>query len=48
MIADTLERGEVLPQNIIANYKKYYKETSIPHRQDKAGILKSFWRNLNI
>ncbi|MBP3924326.1 hypothetical protein J6E39_03700 [bacterium] len=48
MIASTLEKGDSLPQNIIANYNKYYKETSIPHQNNKAGILKSFFRYLNI
>lgn len=48
MIASTLEKGDSLPQNIIANYNKYYKETSIPHQNNKVGILKSFFRYLNI
>ncbi len=48
MIANTLEKGDDLPQNIIAAYKKYYTETSIPHEKSKSGILKSFLRYLNI
>jgi len=48
MIANTLEKGDNLPQNIIANYNKYYKATSIPHTDNKRGILKSFLRYLNI
>jgi hypothetical protein len=48
MIADTLESGENLPQNIIESYKKFYKSTSIPHAKNRSGLLKSFWRNLNI
>ena len=48
MIADTLETGENLPNNIIENYRKFYKEASIPHQKNKLGALKSFWRNLNI
>ena len=48
LIATTLEKGESLPDNIIANYKKYYKSANIPHTNDNQGLLKSFFRNLNI
>ncbi|MCI1274271.1 MAG: hypothetical protein LKG27_07565 [Clostridiaceae bacterium] len=48
MIANTLERGENLPQNIIANYKKYYKSANIPHSKTRLGFWKSFLRYLNI
>lgn len=48
MISQTLERGESLPDNIIRNYEKYYPESNIPHRHDKAGSIKSFLRFLNI
>lgn len=48
MLSQTLERGESLPDNIIRNYEKYYPESNIPHRHDKAGALKSFLRFLNI
>jgi len=48
MLSETLARGESLPDNIIRNYEKYYPESSIPHRHDKAGAIKSFLRFLNI
>lgn len=43
-----LERGENLPTNIIENYKKYYDSAPILHKENTQGLLKSFWRNLNI
>ncbi len=48
MIAHTLESGESLPDNIIRNYELYYPDNSVPHKHDKAGALKSFFRFLNI
>lgn len=48
MIAHTLEMGENLPDNIIRNYELYYSPDSIPHKHDKQGALKSFFRFLNI
>ena len=43
-----LDRGEDLPSNIIANYKKYYDSAPILHKDNAQGLLKSFWRNLNV
>ena len=48
MIAFTLEKGENLPDNIIRNYELYYPVDSLPHKHDKSGALKSFFRFLNI
>lgn len=48
MIAHTLEMGESLPDNIIRNYEIYYSPDSIPHKHDRQGALKSFFRFLNI
>lgn len=43
-----LERGENLPENIIANYKKYYDSAPILHKNTPHGFFKSFWKTLNI
>lgn len=48
LIAQTLENGEDLPDNIIRNYEKYYKESNIPHAKNSGGVVKSFLRYLNI
>lgn len=48
MISQTLESGENLPDNIIRNYEKYYPESNVPHKHDKEGTIKSFFRFLNI
>ena len=43
-----LDRGEDLPSNIIANYKKYSDSAPILHKDNAQGLFKSFWRNLNV
>jgi len=43
----TLERGEDLPANIIANYKRYYDSAPILHKNTPQGFFKSFWKSLN-
>lgn len=43
-----LERGEDLPENIIANYKKYYDSAPILHKNTPQGFFKGFWKSLNI
>lgn len=47
-ISQVLERGEDLPENIIKNYEKYYSCANIPHEENTKGLLKSFFRFLNI
>lgn len=47
-IAQLLDRGEDLPSNIIEGYKKYYKDTAVPHSDNMKGLLKSLCRFLNI
>jgi hypothetical protein len=47
-LANTLEKGSDLPDNIIRNYEKFYETTSIPHEQNSKGFWKSFMRFLNI
>jgi len=48
MISQILESGEDLPDNIIKNYEKYYKEANIPHLDNAAGNIKRFFRFLNL
>ncbi len=48
MISQILETGEDLPDNIIKNYEKYYKEANIPHSNNAAGNIKRFFRFLNL
>ena len=47
-ISDTLAKGQDLPDNIINNYKKYYKSAVIPHEKNTHGFLKGFMKFLNI
>ncbi len=47
-LADLMERGENLPENIIKNYENYYPCANIPHEENSKGFLKSFFRFLNI
>ncbi len=48
MLSHILEKGEDLPDNVIKNYKKYYKSANIPNGNDAIGLVKSFLRFLNI
>lgn len=48
LIWQTLESGADLPDNIIRNYEKYYKEPNIPHAENSRGVMKRFLRYLNI
>lgn len=48
LVAHILENGEDLPDNVIKNYKKYYKSANIPNGNDARGLIKSFLRFLNI
>lgn len=48
MLANILEKGEDLPDNIIKAYRKYYKSANIPNGNDARGLIRSFLRFLNI
>jgi len=48
MLANILERGEDLPDNIIKGYEKYYPAANIPNEESIQGFWKSFMRFLNI
>ncbi len=43
-----LDKGEDLPENIIANYKKYYDSAPILHKNTPTGFFKGFWKSLNL
>ena len=47
-IANILDMGENLPQNIIDNYKQLYDYAPIMHKKNLFGFFKSFWKSLNI
>lgn len=47
-LAELMERGEDIPENIIQNYENYYACANIPHEENSKGFLKSFFRFLNI
>lgn len=48
MIAQTLEKGEDLPYNIINSYKEFYKNADIKNPDNFLGKLKSFFKMLNV
>lgn len=47
-IAETLDKGDDLPLNIIDSYKKYYKDTNLPKPKTMSGLLKSLCKFLNV
>lgn len=47
-IAQTLQDGNALPQNIIRSYDKYYKNARTPSSESMKGLLKSLCRFLNV
>lgn len=47
-IAQILQKGDSLPQNIIKSYDKYYKNIDIPNSPGMKGLLKSLCKFLNV
>lgn len=47
-IAQILQTGNALPQNIIKNYDEYYKNINTPHSKSMKGLIKSLCKFLNI
>lgn len=47
-IAQTLQSGGALPQNIIKSYNKYYKNIDTPHSDSMKGLIKSLCKFLNV
>lgn len=47
-IAQILQTGDALPQNIIKNYEKYYSNANTPHSESMKGLIKSLCKFLNV
>lgn len=47
-IAQILQTGDALPQNIIKSYDKYYKNINTPHSKSMKGLIKSLCKFLNV
>ena len=47
-IAQILQEGDALPQNIIKSYDKYYKNINTPYSKSMKGLIKSLCRFLNV
>lgn len=47
-IAQILQSGEALPQNIIKEYEKYYKNVNTPHSNGMKGLIKNLCKFLNV
>lgn len=47
-LAEIMQTGEPLPQNIIKSYEKYYKNIELPHTENMKGVLKSLCKFLNV
>lgn len=47
-LAEIMQTGDPLPQNIIKSYEKYYKNVELPHTENMKGVLKSLCKFLNV
>jgi len=47
-IAQILQEGEALPENIIKSYNKYYKTAVTPRSTGVKGLIKSLCKFLNV
>lgn len=47
-IAQIMQNGEALPQNIIKSYEKYYKNIDTPNSESMEGLLRSLCKFLNV
>lgn len=47
-IAQILQEGNSLPQNVIKSYDKYYKNIDTPRSESMKGLIKSLCRFLNV
>ena len=48
LIAETFQKGDPLPKNIIKSYDKYYKDTLLPNSKSMKGLIKRLCRFLNV
>lgn len=47
-LAQTLDKGQELPQNIIKNYNKYYKDISVKYSEGLKDLVKRLCKFLNV
>jgi hypothetical protein len=47
-IAEVFQKGEVLPENIIRSYNKYYKDATTPQSSGMKGLIKNLCKFLNV
>lgn len=47
-IAQILNEGNALPENLIKNYDKYYKNIQLPNSKSLKGFLKNLCKFLNV
>jgi len=47
-LAETMEKGENLPQNIIEKYNEYYTDIPLPDSNSIRSIIKSLCKFLNV
>lgn len=47
-IAQTLEKGENLPDNVIRSYEKFYKNVEPFHSEGMKGLIKNLCKFLNV
>lgn len=47
-IAQILQKGDPLPENMIKSYEKYYKNISTPTSESMKGLLKNLCKFLNV
>ena len=48
LVAQKLEKGEDLPDNIIRSYEKYYSDINPPREKGLKGLIKSLCKFLNV
>ena len=47
-IAQTMQTGDAIPQNIIKSYDKYYKNIDTPYSESMKGLIKRLCKFLNV
>lgn len=47
-IAQIMQTGDAIPQNIIKSYEKYYKDIDTPHSDGMKGLIKRLCKFLNV
>lgn len=47
-LAETLQKGESIPKNIIKEYEDWYKDTTLPYSDNIKTVLKKLCKFLNV